>query len=61
MAKDEDVLLCLGAANYDPTVFPEPEKLLLDQKATAKSISPLVMVCMFVSARIWLASSYRRT
>jgi cytochrome P450 len=29
MTKDQDVLLCLAAANHDPTVFPEPEKLLL--------------------------------
>jgi cytochrome P450 len=32
MAKDEDVLLCLAAANHDPNVFPEPEKLLLDRR-----------------------------
>jgi hypothetical protein len=31
MSKNEDVLLVLGAANHDPTVFPEPEKLLLER------------------------------
>ena len=31
IAKDEDVLLCLAAANHDPTVFPEPERLRLSR------------------------------
>jgi cytochrome P450 len=29
MTKDQDVLLCLAAANHDPSVFPEPEMLML--------------------------------
>jgi hypothetical protein len=39
MAKDDDVLLCLGAANYDPSVFPEPEKLLLDRPNSDRHIA----------------------
>jgi cytochrome P450 len=39
MAKGEDSLLCLGAANHDPSVFPEPEKLLLDRNNSERHIS----------------------
>jgi cytochrome P450 len=39
IAKDEDVLLCLGGANHDPSVFPEPEKLLLDRNNSEKHIA----------------------
>jgi len=39
MTKDDDVLLCLGAANYDPLVFPEPEKLQLDRSNSERHIA----------------------
>ncbi len=39
IAKDEDVLLCLGGANHDPSIFPEPEKLLLDRSNSDKHIA----------------------
>jgi cytochrome P450 len=39
MTKDQDVLLCLGAANHDPKVFPEPEKLLLDRNNSEQHIA----------------------
>jgi cytochrome P450 len=39
IAKDDDLLLCLGAANYDPNVFPEPEKLLLDRHNSERHIA----------------------
>jgi len=39
LMKDEDVLLCLGAANHDPTVFPEPERLLLDRNNSERHIA----------------------
>jgi cytochrome P450 len=38
MAEDEDVLLCLAAANHDPTVFAEPERLQLDRKNAEQQI-----------------------
>jgi len=31
MRRDDQVLLCIGAANHDPTIFPEPEKLDLNR------------------------------
>jgi hypothetical protein len=39
IARDDDVLLCLGAANYDPNVFPDPEKLLLDRPNSERHIA----------------------
>ena len=39
MAKDDDVLLVLGAANHDPNVFPNPGKLLLDRTNSEQHIA----------------------
>jgi cytochrome P450 len=39
IAKDEDVLLCLGAANHDPNVFAEPEKLLLNRNNSEQHLA----------------------
>ena len=37
--KGEDLLAVLAAANHDPTVFPEPEKLLLERSNSDQQIA----------------------
>ena len=39
MARGDQVLLCIGAANHDPSVFAEPEKLLVDRPNSHQHIA----------------------
>lgn len=39
MARGDQVLLCIGAANHDPSVFAEPEKLLVDRSNSQEHIA----------------------
>ena len=54
MGKNDDVLLCLAAANSTRMYF-RNRRNSCSTGTIANNISPLVTVSMFASARIWLA------